>query len=134
MREQITSRVRQGLVPVLGGLSASGEVGTRPKSEEAYDLYLRSIAVPRDVAPNKDAIAMLERSVGIDPSYAPAWEALGLRYYFYGTYGDGGEQMLKHSDSAFERATALDQRLCMAGPDAEGPVVLCDRLLGPPKR
>jgi hypothetical protein len=59
----------------------SGEAGTRPKSEEAYDLYLRSIAVPRDVAPNKGAIAMLERAVAIDPSYAPAWEALGLRYY-----------------------------------------------------
>jgi len=52
--------------------------------------------------------------VGIDPSYAPAWEALGLRYYFYGTYGDGGEQMLKHSDSAFERATALDPNLTSA--------------------
>ena len=91
MREQITSRVRQGLVPVLGGLSASGEAETRPKSEEAYDLYLRSIAVPHDVAPNKDAIAMLERAVGIDPSYAPVWEALGLRYYFDGAYGDGGE-------------------------------------------
>jgi hypothetical protein len=58
MREQITSRVRQALVPVLGGLSTSGEAGTRPKSEEAYDLYLRSIAVPSDVAPNKGAIAM----------------------------------------------------------------------------
>ncbi|MGA7924687.1 MAG: protein kinase [Candidatus Sulfotelmatobacter sp.] len=114
MREQITSRVRQGLVPVLGGLSASGEAGTRPKSEEAYDLYLRSIAVPRDIAPNKDAIAMLERAVGIDPSYAPAWEALGLRYYFDASYGDGGEQMLKRSDSAFERAIALDPNLTSA--------------------
>ena len=114
MREQITSRVRQGLVPVLGGSSASGEAGTRPKSEEAYDLYLRSIAVPHDVAPNKDAIAMLERAVGIDPSYAPAWEALGLRYYFDGTYGDGGEPMLKRSDSAFERALALDPNLISA--------------------
>jgi TolB-like protein len=80
MREQITSRVRQGLVPVLGGLSSSGEAATRPKSEEAYDLYLRSIALPHDVAPNKEAIAMLERAVGIDPSYAPVWDALGLRY------------------------------------------------------
>jgi serine/threonine protein kinase/tetratricopeptide (TPR) repeat protein len=114
MREQITSRVRQGLVPVLGGLSASGESGTRPKSEEAYDLYLRSIAVPRDISPNKDAIAMLERAVGIDPSYAPAWEALGLRYYFDASYGDGGEQMLKRSDSAFERAIALDPNLTSA--------------------
>jgi eukaryotic-like serine/threonine-protein kinase len=114
MREQITSRVRQGLVPVLGGLSASEQAGTRPKSEEAYDLYLRSIAVPRDVAPNKNAIAMLERAVGIDPSYAPAWEALGLRYYFDASYGDGGEQMLKRSDSAFERAIALDPNLTSA--------------------
>ncbi len=111
MREQITSRVRQGLVPVFGGLSGFGEAGTRPKSEEAYDLYLRSIAVPRDVAPNKDAIAMLERAVGIDPTYAPAWEALGLRYYYDSAYGDGGDPMLKRSDSAMERALALDPNL-----------------------
>jgi tetratricopeptide (TPR) repeat protein len=74
-------------------------------------LYLRSIAVPHDVAPNKDAIAMLERAVGIDSSYAPAWEALGLRYYFDGNYGDGGEPALKRSDSAMERALALDPNL-----------------------
>jgi hypothetical protein len=54
---------------------------------------------------------MLERAVGIDPSYAPAWEALALRYYFDASYGDGGEQMLKRSDSAFERAIALDPNL-----------------------
>ncbi len=76
---------------------APSEAGTRPKSEEAYDLYLRSIALPHDVAPNKEAIAMLERAVGIDPSYAPVWDALGLRYYYSGAYGDGGEPMLKRS-------------------------------------
>ncbi len=113
MREQITSRVRQGLVPVLGG-SASGQAGSRPKSEEAYDLYLRSIAIPHDAVPNKDAIAMLERAVGIDPSYAPAWDALGLRYYYDASYADGGEQMFKRSDSAFERAITLDPNLILA--------------------
>ncbi len=114
MREQITSRVRQGLVPVLGGLSSSSEASTRPKSEEAYDLYLRSIALPHDVAPNQEAIAMLERAVGIDPSYAPVWDALGLRYYFSGAYGDGGQEMLKRSDSITERALALDPNLISA--------------------
>ena len=114
MREQITSQVRQGLVPAIGGSSAPWEAGTRPKSEEAYDLYLRSIAVPRDVAPTKDAIAMLERAVGIDPGYAPAWAALGMRYYYDATSGDGGESMLKRSDSAFERALALDPNLISA--------------------
>jgi serine/threonine protein kinase len=114
MREQITSRVRQGLVPVLGGLTSSSEASTRPKSEEAYDLYLRSIALPHDVAPNQEAIAMLERAVGIDPSYAPVWDALGLRYYYSGAYGDGGEPMLKRSDSITERALALDPNLISA--------------------
>jgi len=110
MREQVTSKVRQGLVPVLGGLSA-GDQGTRPKSEEAYDLYLRSVGVPHDVSPNKAAIAMLERAVGIDPFYAPAWEALGTRYYFEADYGEGGQAMLKRSDEANERALALDPNL-----------------------
>ncbi len=114
MREQVTSRVRQGLVPVLGGLSASGEAGTRPKSEEAYDLYLRSIAVPHDVAPTRNAIAMLERAVSIDPTYAPAWEALGMRYYWDSAYGDGGAPMLDRSDAAFERASQLDPNLIAA--------------------
>ncbi len=114
MREQVTARVRQGLVPVLGGSSASGEAGTRPKSEEAYDLYLRSIAFPHDAGPNKEALAMLERAVGIDPTYAPAWGALGLRYYFDASYGEGGLPMLTRSDSAMERALALDPNLISA--------------------
>ncbi len=114
MRDQITSRVRQGLVPVLGGTSVPGQAGTRPKSEEAYDLYLRSIALPHDIAPNKDAIAMLERAVGLDPSYAPAWDALGLRYYYDASYANGGVQMFDRSDSAFEHALALDPNLILA--------------------
>jgi len=114
MREQVTSRVRRGLVPALGGSSATYEAETPPKSELAYDLYLRSIAVSHDVDPNKEAISMLERAIGIDPSYAPVWAALGLRYYFDGTYGDGGEQMMKRSDSAFEHALALDPNLIPA--------------------
>ena len=114
MREQIASEVRQGLIPALGGSSQSGGTETRPKNEDAYDLYLRSIALPHDVAPTKNAIWMLERAVAIDPNYAPAWEALGLRYYWDGTYGDGGEQMLNRADSAFERALALDPNLTVA--------------------
>jgi eukaryotic-like serine/threonine-protein kinase len=113
MREQITTRVRQGLVPALG-VTSSGESGTRPKNEEAYDLYLRSISVPHDAAPNKEAIAMLERSVGVDPSYAPAWSALGTRYYYDATYSTGGEPMFQRSNTALERAVALDPNLITA--------------------
>jgi eukaryotic-like serine/threonine-protein kinase len=108
MRSQITSKVRQGLVPALGAGTNSGEAATHPRNEEAYDLYLRSVSMPHDPLPNKDAIVMLERAVGIDPSYAPAWEALGNRYYFDSQYSNGGEAMFQRSNADFERAVALD--------------------------
>jgi tetratricopeptide (TPR) repeat protein len=111
MRDQITSAVRQGLVPALGVTSSAGGAGTRPKNEEAYDLYLRSVAFSRDAAPNKQGISMLERVVSIDPTYAPAWEALGLRYYFDAQYGGGGEAMFNRSNAAYERALVLDPNL-----------------------
>ena len=108
MRGQITAKVRQGLVPALGAGTDSAEGATRPKNEEAYDLYLRSIAVPHDPAPNKDAIAMLERAVGLDPSYAPAWNALGRRYHYDSAYSNGGQAAFQRANAAFERALTLD--------------------------
>jgi serine/threonine protein kinase len=114
MRSQITAKVRQGLVPALGAGADSGEVGTHPRNEEAYDLYLRSIALPHDPIPNKDAIAMLERSVGLDSNYAPAWGYLGVRYHYDGAYSNGGEAMLKRSDAALERAISLDPNYIFA--------------------
>jgi serine/threonine protein kinase/tetratricopeptide (TPR) repeat protein len=114
MRNQITNKVRQGLVPALGAGTDTGEASTHPKNEEAYDLYLRSIALPHDPAPNKEAIAMLERAVGLDPSYAPAWSYLGVRYLYDGAYSNGGEVMRRRSEAALERAISLDPNYIFA--------------------
>jgi serine/threonine protein kinase/tetratricopeptide (TPR) repeat protein len=114
MREQITSRVRQGLLPVLGVTGESEDTGTRPTNQEAYNLYLRSAGVSHDEKPNKEAIAMLERSVGIDPTYAPAWQALGLRYYYDSQYSRGDEEIFQKANSSEERALGLDPNLIIA--------------------
>ena len=114
MRGQITAKVRQGLVPALGVGSDSGEGGTHPKNEEAYDLYLRSISMPHDPLPNKDAIVMLERAVGLDPTYAPAWSSLGIRYHYDAAYSNGGDVMFQRSNAALERALALDPNYIVA--------------------
>jgi TolB-like protein len=108
LQQQLTAQVQNGLLPVLGSAGSAVDTSSRPKSQEAYDLYLHSLALPHDPAPNKEAIKMLERAVGIDASYAPAWEALGLRYSYDSTYSDGGEKMFQRSNSAYERALALD--------------------------
>ena len=116
LQSQLASQVRQGLLPVLGSASASVDTGSQPKNSEAYDLYLRSVSVPHDPQTNKEGILMLERAVGMDPSYAPAWEALALRYYYDSAYAGGGEEMFQRSNSAYERALALEpNRVSAAG-------------------
>lgn len=109
MQKELETDLRRGLVPMLVGRSSAIETATRPKNAEAYDLYLRSSAVSHDPAPNRDAIKMLERSVGLDPTYAPAWDALGLRYYYDAEYGNGGPEAYKRAGDAYERAVALDR-------------------------
>jgi eukaryotic-like serine/threonine-protein kinase len=109
----MTAQVRQGLLPTLG-IAGGRDTSPRPKNLAAYDLYLHSLALPHDTAANKDAIAVLEQVVQMDPNYAPAWEQLGLRCYYDGTYSDGGEAMLQRSNQAYERALQLDPERSVA--------------------
>lgn len=114
MQKQLAMDLRQGLIPVLAGRASSIETATKPKNSEAYDLYLRSAAVPHDPEPNREAIAMLERSVGLDPGYAPTWDALGLRYYYDSQYGGGGERAFDRASAAYARAVTLDPNYVVA--------------------
>ncbi len=120
LREQLTARVRQGLVPVIGGSAATESTSTAPKNSEAYDLFLRSLAVGHDPTPNKEAIKMLEQAVALDPTYAPAWANLAQRYYYDAQYSDGGPAAYQRCADADERAAALDPNLVEA---AQGRVV-----------
>jgi eukaryotic-like serine/threonine-protein kinase len=110
MREQVTSKVRQGLIPALGATN-TGDNGTRPTNEEAYDLYLRSVALAHDGDQNRQAVRMLERSVGLDSTFAPAWAALGKRYYYEEEYGIGATGTMLRTRPALERALSLDPNL-----------------------
>ncbi|MGA2100996.1 MAG: protein kinase [Candidatus Sulfotelmatobacter sp.] len=114
LQEQLKTQIQRGLLPVLGGGGGAIETSSAPKNQEAYDFYLRSVAQPHDPKPNKEAIKMLEWAVGIDPSYAPAWEALGQRYNFDSVYGGGGEDIFQKSNAAYERAVTLDPNRVMA--------------------
>ena len=51
---------------------------------------------------------MLERAVGLDPSYAPAWGYLGVRYHYDSAYSNGGDAARNRGDAALERAISLD--------------------------
>jgi len=117
LSDQISTRVRQGLFPALGVGVAAGGPATRPKSSEAYDLYLRSLPLTWDPEPNSRAIPMLEQSVALDSTFAPAWDELGKRLYFRQfepLSAKDIESSRQRSRAALEKALALDQDLVSA--------------------
>jgi eukaryotic-like serine/threonine-protein kinase len=108
LQKQLSTQLQSGLFSSIGTGPDSLERASPPKSQQAYDLYLRSVALPHDPKSNKQAIDMLERALGMDDTYAPAWEALGQRYYYDSEYGGGGEELFQRSTNALYRALALD--------------------------
>jgi DNA-binding winged helix-turn-helix (wHTH) protein/serine/threonine protein kinase len=115
MREQLVARTQGALAAALGASAFTTDIGTRPTNEEAYDLYLRGASMPMDARLNRQAIAILEKSVGLDPNFAPAWLILSRRYDLEGRYGSGGNAMVERYEAAAARALALDPNYIAAG-------------------
>ena len=114
LQEKLQAQLRQGLIPRLGTSHGTFETSTRARNPQAYDLYLRSTAIPHDPLPNKEGIALLETAVKQDDSFAPAWDALGKRYYYDAAYSNGGDAAYQHSNAALEHALQLDPNLVSA--------------------
>ncbi|MDF3020933.1 MAG: guanylyl cyclase [Steroidobacteraceae bacterium] len=106
MRARIAEGVRNGLLPALG--VTAGSSGVTPQNAEAYRLYLRSLELPQQPEQTLKAIELLERVVTLEPMFAPAWEALGVRYYASGTWFTGAEEARQKSLAAHRRAVDLD--------------------------
>ncbi|HLT91166.1 MAG TPA: winged helix-turn-helix domain-containing protein [Woeseiaceae bacterium] len=119
MRAALAERVQRGLLPALG--VAAPEPGTRPAAADAYRDYLRSLALPKHPEQTVRAIELLERAVALDPQFAPAWSALGLRWYEHGNYGEGREAARTRALAAYRKALELDPA---AIPAAVGIVVM----------
>ena len=111
LRQQMNSSLQKGLLAALGAAGTELSV-TKPKSEEAYELFLRGQGGDEDDA--NRAIVALEKSTALDPGYAPAWVALGERYYMQADAGPGGRAMFDKAAAAFERAHQLDPELLSA--------------------
>jgi hypothetical protein len=110
MRGHISDGVRQGLLPALGARAAPAS-GSIPTDGEAYQLYLRSLAIPHQPNQGGQAIEMLERAVKLEPGFARAWDELGVRYYDYGTWWGGEVPARQRSLAAHRRAVELDPQL-----------------------
>jgi len=79
-----------------------------PQNPDAYEFYLKSLNYSSSQKDNKDAIVMLNRSIELDSSYAPAFYELGYRKKRLAQDALGGLDIFKESMECIEKALSLN--------------------------
>ena len=110
VQDTVSQQILKGLEVQL---SPAEEANLKPEhgvNSEAYEYYLRGI----DLYALNDfpaAIRMLEKSVSIDPNYAPTWAHLGRAYTTNASLQFGGREQYAKAQAAYEKAIALNPSL-----------------------
>ena len=108
MQDRLSHAVRERLLPALGSEPAATRAATA-HNPQAYEMFLRALAIPRDDPKfGKQAIRLLEQVTQLDPQYAAGWYQLGVRYYDDVSYGNGDDAEYQRAIEYHERAAALD--------------------------
>lgn len=107
LQDELSSRLRDGLVPALGGKTVGGSA--RSTDQQAYELFLRASAAGHNQQKdNEQALVWLQQATQRDPNFAAAWNALADRYYFKAQYFKGGEREYELAREAEEHALRID--------------------------
>ena len=115
LQDTLTSRILSSLSLPLTARDRQSLDRHAPASAEAYELYLRANELSRNPGGVSEAGALYERALEIDPSYAPAWAALGrTRRVIAKWAGKAGIGFMPLAEAAFQRALELDPDLSMA--------------------
>lgn len=110
VQDRVSQEIVKGLELNLSPQQAQDLHPAKPASPLAYEYYLRGV----DLYALSDfpaAIAMLEKSVSIDPTYAPTWAHLGKAYTTSATLRLGGREQYDKAQAAYEKAMALNPDL-----------------------
>jgi TolB-like protein len=115
LQDQVASSVVGAIEPKLR--QSEIERATRKPTErlDAYDLYLRALAQFHGFTGEgmRQAVALLKRALGIDPSYAPAAALIGFCRHFQRDHGLGGSV----SDADVAESVRLARHAIAAGRD-----------------
>ncbi len=114
MQERLSKTVRERLLPALGS-APTGRRAATAHNPEAYELFLRALAIPRnDPKFGKQAIQLLEQVTQLDPQYAAGWYQLGVRYYDDVNYGAADDSEYQKAIEYHQHAVELDPNFLAA--------------------
>jgi serine/threonine protein kinase/tetratricopeptide (TPR) repeat protein len=114
MQDDIARRVVEGLALPLTGERTSASAPDVPHDPRAYELYLRANGLGRTYEKLREARALYERCLELDPLFAPAWAHLGRCHRVIGKYIEMSPDSDSRAEDAFVRAIALNPRLSLA--------------------
>ena len=78
-----------------------------PANHKAFDLYLRGMQLRMEPSSWRQARALFEQSVALDPAFAPAWAERGRLDRVLGKFENRAR--LADAEAAFQRALELDR-------------------------
>ena len=114
LQEKIARSITDQLQVVLEGEQKARLVPVATSSPEAYALYLQATSIfdRRDGPRMREAVAMLEQAIALDPRYARAYSRLATLYWLLPTYVGGDvAQARERVRTNAQRAIDLDPRL-----------------------
>ncbi|HUO61302.1 MAG TPA: hypothetical protein VMU24_11580 [Candidatus Acidoferrales bacterium] len=115
IRDALARTALPQVASALGTPLTSVQLPTASPTESAYDLYLRSSAMPVNGALNREGIVMLQRAVELDSRFAPAWMTLGERLRIDALSNrDTADVQLARAGDALAQALTLDDEFAQA--------------------
>jgi len=115
IQDEIARAIGDELKVKLVGVNESGETAASTKNLDAYDLYLRGLALWQRRREQElwDAGALFERAIAADPEFAQAYAGAALVYAVLADYSARitPEQAYRRARDFAERALALDPQL-----------------------
>lgn len=113
LETEIAGAIAQQVRLTLSPESKARLASHRMVNPEAYDLYLRGLSHvgPENEQDNRAAVDLLQRSLSIDSSFAPAYAALAFAYRTRAANLDPDPQWEEKGFAAVQKALALDPNL-----------------------
>ena len=110
IQDIVSQKVVNGLRIKFSSSSNIAKLKNVSKDPLAYEYFLRAISYPVNNEGNLTAIALLNKSVQIDSSFAPAYSELGFRYHSLATYDPLKRNKLVDAESAYKKALSLNNK------------------------
>jgi len=110
VQDQVTQQIIAGLALKLSPAETKRITSERPANKNAYEYYLRGVDF-YGLNEFDEAAEMLQKSITLEPGYAPAWAQLGRVYTTRASLEFGGSEQYVKAKMAYEKALALDPGL-----------------------